>query len=89
MIRLRNVGFSYSTVPRVLEPVSFEIGAGLTLVLGPNGAGKSTLLKIIAGVERPEAGRVEIQGLDFIPTSRRMQRSAMSSIWFAVCDHNP
>jgi ABC-type multidrug transport system ATPase subunit len=64
MIRLRDVGFSYATVPRVLERVSFEIGAGLTLVVGPNGAGKSTLLKIIAGVERPEAGRVEIQGFD-------------------------
>lgn len=64
VIRLRDVGFSYATGRRVLDRVSFDFGAGLTLVLGPNGAGKSTLLKIIAGVERPEAGSVEIQGFD-------------------------
>jgi len=64
VILLRDVGFSYAAGSRVLDRVSLELGAGLTLVLGPNGAGKSTLLKVIAGVERPEAGRVEIQGFD-------------------------
>jgi ABC-type multidrug transport system ATPase subunit len=64
VILLREVVFSYATGQRVLDRVSVEIGAGLTLVLGPNGAGKSTLLKVIAGVERPESGRVEIQGFE-------------------------
>jgi ABC-type multidrug transport system ATPase subunit len=64
VIVLRDVVFSYSAGPRVLDRVSFEFGSGLTLILGPNGAGKSTLLKVIAGVERPEAGRVEIRGFD-------------------------
>src|SRR5262245_34178509 len=64
VILLRDVEFSYATGRRVFHRVSFECGTGLTLVLGANGAGKSTLLKLIAGVERPETGRVEIQGFD-------------------------
>ncbi len=64
MIRLHDVRFSYGPGVRVLDRVSLEIGPGLTLILGPNGAGKSTLLKIIAGVERPESGSVEIEGFD-------------------------
>src|SRR5919198_1338062 len=33
-------------------------------LIGPNGAGKSTLLNVIAGVHKPEAGRVHYQGED-------------------------
>lgn len=48
----------------MLEDLSGELAAGLTMVLGPNGAGKSTLLRLLAGVEAPDAGRVSIYGLD-------------------------
>ena len=64
MIRLRDVQFSYRAGERVLRDVSLEVGPGLTLLLGPNGSGKSTLLKIVAGVERPDAGSAEIEGVD-------------------------
>ncbi len=48
---------------RALDDVSirFEPGAVHALV-GENGAGKSTLIKILAGAQRPDAGRVEIDG---------------------------
>ncbi|MCL2107015.1 MAG: ABC transporter ATP-binding protein [Oscillospiraceae bacterium] len=47
-----------------LRDVSFQVQKGERLgVLGFNGAGKSTLLKVIAGVMKPSAGRVEIQGV--------------------------
>jgi len=42
---------------RVLEPLDLSIGAGETLVLlGPSGCGKTTTLRVIAGLERPDAG---------------------------------
>jgi len=46
---------------RVLEGLSFALGAGQALVLrGPNGVGKTTLLRTIAGLQPPVSGRVEV-----------------------------
>jgi putative ABC transport system ATP-binding protein len=47
----------------VLKGVSFNIGRGETVgFIGPSGSGKSTLLMIIAGLERPDAGTVTVDG---------------------------
>jgi len=47
----------------ILGGVSFAAPAGSILaVLGPSGCGKTTLLRIIAGLERPDAGRVTVGG---------------------------
>lgn len=46
-----------------VDRVSFEIRQGETVgLIGQNGAGKSTVLALIAGVLRPDSGRVEIEG---------------------------
>ncbi len=48
-----------------LDNVSVDIPSGsLTALLGPSGGGKSTLLRIIAGLEDPDSGTVEIAGQD-------------------------
>jgi len=48
-----------------LDDVSVDIPSGsLTALLGPSGGGKSTLLRIIAGLENPDSGTVEIAGQD-------------------------
>jgi sulfate transport system ATP-binding protein len=57
-----------------LDGVTDEIPSGsLTALLGPSGSGKSTLLRVIAGLERPDAGTVEIDGRDAtaLPPQRR------------------
>jgi ABC-type multidrug transport system, ATPase component len=47
-----------------LKDISLELGKGITLILGPNGAGKSTLLRCMAGLYKPDEGRVKVLGKD-------------------------
>src|ERR1700719_260256 len=47
----------------ILKRVSLQIAAGEAVgLVGPSGSGKSTLLMVMAGLERPDAGRVRIAG---------------------------
>jgi sulfate transport system ATP-binding protein len=57
-----------------LDHVSVGVEAGsLTALLGPSGSGKSTLLRVIAGLERPDAGQVCLEGRDVtnVPPQQR------------------
>ncbi len=59
---------------RVLDRVSLEVATDETVaVVGPSGSGKSTLLRAVAGLERPDGGRVLIDGVDAtaLPPHRR------------------
>jgi putative spermidine/putrescine transport system ATP-binding protein len=61
---LTGIRKTYGDVVAV-ESVDLEIAGGeFFTMLGPSGSGKTTTLRIIAGFERPDAGRVELDGAD-------------------------
>lgn len=56
----------------VVDDVSIEPVPGETIgLLGPNGSGKSSLLRLLAGVDRPDAGAVTLDGVDIRGLGRR------------------
>lgn len=62
LLSVSSVGKSFSE-QTVLRDVNFGlVQAERALLLGPSGSGKSTLLNIICGLQRPDSGRVEIDG---------------------------
>jgi ABC-type dipeptide/oligopeptide/nickel transport system ATPase subunit len=66
VLRVEEVSHAYGSGSRartVLRDISCELAAGRTLaVVGESGAGKSTLSRLIAGLERPAAGRILVDG---------------------------
>ena len=55
----------------VLDRIDLEVpAAALTVVNGRSGAGKSTLLRLLAGLDRPDSGRVEVVGTDLAGLDR-------------------
>lgn len=63
-VRLVDVRKTYGDVVAV-DDVDLEVEAGeFFTLLGPSGSGKTTTLRLIAGFERPDAGRIELSGVD-------------------------
>lgn len=60
-LRAAGVGVSLGRT-RALDDVSLDVQPGWTAIVGPNGAGKSTLLRVLAGLQVPDRGRVELDG---------------------------
>jgi ABC-type Mn2+/Zn2+ transport system ATPase subunit len=64
ILRVQHLSVSYES-GRALEDVSFELITGERVaVVGPNGAGKSTLFKVIAGLMKPDNGKVSVFGAE-------------------------
>ncbi len=62
MVVLDGIGVRFRNVV-ALDDVSMDVAAGeIRCLLGPSGSGKSTLLRVVAGIARPDTGRVHIAG---------------------------
>lgn len=69
-IAASGIGGGYTSADEVVRGVDLSAAPGeLTCVIGPNGAGKSTALKLVAGLLRPRAGRVTLDGRDLTGAS--------------------
>jgi len=63
-ILVENISKTFGSF-QALDRVNLEIKNGsLVGLLGPSGSGKSTLLRILAGLEKPDSGRVWLEGQD-------------------------
>lgn len=75
------IAVRYRKGPLVLEGVSLAAAPGrVTAVLGPNAAGKTTLLGALAGLIRPESGRVEVDGTPIARLSHRERAARIALV---------
>ena len=63
MLQLKNLSKSYSPTRQVVAGLNYTLAAGeYVAIMGESGVGKSTLLNLIAGLDRPDGGEIEIDG---------------------------
>jgi len=75
VVRIQGVAKTYhrdSQAVPVLENIDLEVAPGESVALmGPSGSGKTTLLNLIAGIDRPSKGRIEVAGQALAGLSER------------------
>src|ERR1700760_2961012 len=83
VISLQKVSKSFGAL-KVLKGVDFAVCKSENLVvLGRSGSGKSVLIKIIAGLLKPDAGKVEVLGQDVGALDARELRELRTKIGFS------
>ena len=86
-LRLENLTKRFGQTT-VVDGVSFSVEKGeLTALLGPSGSGKSTLLRMIAGLERPDGGRLWLGGEEI--TGKAVQKRSLGFVFqnYALFKH--
>ena len=69
MLELRNICFERDN-KKILDNINLTIDSDKFVVItGPNGSGKSTLAKIIMGIEKPDSGKILLEGKDITELS--------------------
>ncbi|HOM12657.1 MAG TPA: ABC transporter ATP-binding protein [Rubrivivax sp.] len=93
MLQLRGLSKSFGATP-VLRGVDLELRRGeFVALIGESGVGKSTLLNCIAGLERPDAGRLQLDGRDLLALDEaalaRLRRAQLGFVFqaFHVLPH--
>lgn len=86
MLSVQGVSKRFGTT-RALDDVSIDVGDHTVAILGPSGCGKSTLLRVIAGLERPDAGRVYWDGDEITTTPAHLRDFGLMFQTFALFPH--
>jgi len=82
---LRDVSFGYAPGTPVLRHVDLNFPAGkVSAVVGPSGSGKTSLLRLLAGLQLPDQGIVEVDGRSLEELSLRDLRQQIAVVWQEV-----
>ncbi|MFF3208717.1 ABC transporter ATP-binding protein [Streptomyces sp. NPDC002962] len=80
-VALRGVSRRYPGLT-ALDEVDLEVAAGEVVMLtGPSGAGKSTVLHLTGGMDQPDEGHVEIDGLQLVPRALDRHRRRIGFVF--------
>ncbi len=78
---VEDVRYSYRPGRDVLKGVSLDLRPGERLaIVGPSGAGKSTLGRLLAGIDGPNAGRVEVGGVRLVDLTLEQLRGEVALV---------
>src|SRR6185295_18031447 len=81
-IRFRDLSFAYPGGAPVLEHFDLTIPAGSSMaIVGQNGAGKTTLAKLLCRLYDPQAGAIEIDGVDLRDLALDSWRSRLTAVF--------
>ncbi|MBA2348715.1 MAG: ATP-binding cassette domain-containing protein [Solirubrobacterales bacterium] len=87
-IRVQGLMKSFGDL-RAVDGVDFEVPAGTVLgLLGPNGAGKTTVVRMLTTLMTPDAGRVEVAGLDAVEQATELRSRIGLAGQYAAVDEN-
>jgi len=73
-LAIKNLSKTYPNGVQALKKVSFSIGTGMFGLLGPNGAGKSTLMRIIATLQEPDEGSIQLGEIDVLTQKQKLRK---------------
>ena len=79
-IDVTSLSYSYGA-SKVLKDISFSVQKGdFFIIIGPNGSGKTTLMKVIAGIAKPENGRLDVMGRPLMNYARKTLARTISFV---------
>ena len=83
MLEVKDIAKSYAR-KSVLDGVSFSLAPGEKVsIIGPGACGKSTILKIILGIIPPDAGHVDLLGVDMVHASEEEKQQILRKVGVA------
>src|SRR6187431_3059695 len=74
-LSIRGLSKTYANGTQALKGVDLDVPPGMFGLLGRNGAGKSTLMRILATLQEPDAGTIQLGDLDVIREKDRVRET--------------
>jgi ABC-2 type transport system ATP-binding protein len=72
---IRDLSKTYPNGTQALKNVSLDVPQGMFGLLGPNGAGKSTLMRILATLQEPDAGSIQLGDIDVLSQKDEVRKT--------------